>query len=132
MRASWRYGLLTAVLLAAALGGGSFAQEEPQPPPRKAFKGLPDAPKPTAKYPGNDLAGIGEHDARTKVAVSDPPWRGVGRLDSHAGHCTAALIGPDLLLTAAHCVFDPSTRRILNISKRDGGWQVMQIYGPPN
>lgn len=33
-------------------------------------------------------------------------WRAVGRLDSRDGYCTATLIAPDLLLTAAHCVYD--------------------------
>lgn len=34
-------------------------------------------------------------------------WQSVGRLDaSGAGFCTATLIAPDLVLTAAHCVYD--------------------------
>lgn len=33
-------------------------------------------------------------------------WQAVGRLDYHEGYCTATLIAPDLLLTAAHCVYD--------------------------
>lgn len=35
-------------------------------------------------------------------------WQAVGRLDHHDGYCTATLIAPDLLLTAAHCVYDAS------------------------
>lgn len=35
-------------------------------------------------------------------------WEGVGRLDiSGKGFCTAALISDRLILTAAHCLFDP-------------------------
>lgn len=34
------------------------------------------------------------------------PWRAVGRLDSSSGYCTATLIAPDLVLSAAHCTFD--------------------------
>ena len=34
------------------------------------------------------------------------PWRAIGRLDSDAGYCTATLIAPDLVLSAAHCTFD--------------------------
>lgn len=33
-------------------------------------------------------------------------WQAVGRLDTGGGYCTATLIAPDLLLTAAHCLFD--------------------------
>lgn len=35
------------------------------------------------------------------------PWKAVGRLDtSSGGYCTATLIAPDLVLSAAHCTFD--------------------------
>jgi protease YdgD len=33
-------------------------------------------------------------------------WQAIGRLDHRDGYCTATLIAPDLLLTAAHCVYD--------------------------
>ena len=32
-------------------------------------------------------------------------WRAVGRLNTGSGFCTAALVAPDLVVTAAHCVF---------------------------
>ncbi len=37
-------------------------------------------------------------------------WEGVGRLNlGTRGFCTAALIAPDLILTAAHCLYDKQT-----------------------
>ncbi|KMK65597.1 serine protease [Puniceibacterium sp. IMCC21224] len=37
-------------------------------------------------------------------------WEGVGRIDMPGGLCTGVLIGPDIVLTAAHCVAGRSAR----------------------
>lgn len=39
-------------------------------------------------------------------------WAAVGRLDTGVSFCTATLIAPDRVLTAAHCLFGPDARRL--------------------
>ncbi len=54
-------------------------------------------------------------------------WASVGRLiiDYGAGFCTATLIADDLILTAAHCIYDPETGRKYDIAGYEfqAGWR---------
>lgn len=53
-------------------------------------------------------------------------WDAVGRLDLNGqGLCTGALIAPDLVLTAAHCLYDPETRTKLDPTTIEflAGWR---------
>ena len=40
---------------------------------------------------------------------ADRQWQAVGRVETGTGFCTGTLIAADLVLTAAHCLFDPET-----------------------
>ena len=45
-------------------------------------------------------------------------WEAVGRLDIDGkGFCTGALIAPDIVLTAAHCLFDKTTHQQIDATR---------------
>ena len=52
---------------------------------------------------------------RARVDLRELPWRGIGKLQAVAGSlrmtCTAAVIGPRTVLSAAHCLFNARTQR---------------------
>lgn len=59
--------------------------------------------------------GIGSSDERVAVDSAAWPWQAIGRLNrSGGGFCTATLIAPAAVLTAAHCLWDPRREARVN------------------
>jgi V8-like Glu-specific endopeptidase len=61
------------------------------------------------------LPGIGSHDPRIRVDPDVGPWRAVGKLQAASIDfrtlCTATLVGPSTVVTAAHCLFNRRVQR---------------------
>lgn len=53
-------------------------------------------------------------DRRVPVDPNQPPWDAVAKVQTNiGGHCTGVLIAPSVVVTAAHCLYNPRTRSLL-------------------
>ncbi len=60
------------------------------------------------------LPGVGPFDRRLAVDVRLPPWNAIAKVQTNiATRCTGALVGPDTVMTAAHCLYNRRTRALL-------------------
>lgn len=57
-------------------------------------------------------------DSRQPLTDRSTPWGAIGRLTRPHMTCTATLVGPDLILTAGHCVVDAKTHKIITANYR--------------
>lgn len=63
------------------------------------------------------LPGVGADDRRAPVSINEAPWRSIVRIQTNlGGRCTGVVVAPTRVLTAAHCLLNPRTRRLFPAS----------------
>jgi V8-like Glu-specific endopeptidase len=109
------------------LGIWASVSAEPQTPPKFTKvenpgefklegKGEPSVLNQKEKLPGERVI-IGSKDDRIPMTSRDYPWSAIGKIegigaDGGGYSCTGTLIAEDVVLTNAHCVVNPKTRKV--------------------
>jgi V8-like Glu-specific endopeptidase len=79
-----------------------------------------------AALAGASVAAAEGRLVRLDTGAAGRGWEAVGRINlGRAGFCTGALIAPDLVLTAAHCLYDPDSGRPVALGDIEflAGWR---------
>jgi protease YdgD len=59
-------------------------------------------------------AGAGIAGTRVPVDPNAAPWNAIAKVQTNTGtRCTGVLVAPSVVLTAAHCLYNPRTRALL-------------------
>ncbi len=147
-RGPW-FLLLALVALAAAFAvffatSSSLADVPAQNPAHSEGRGFVYTPDDTyPDFPPKDLdssAGLGPLTvigADERVQITDTasyPWRAVTWLFLYdqfglEGTCTGTFVGPDVVLTAAHCLYDPVSGWFTDVGVVPGANGLVEPYG---
>lgn len=66
--------------------------------------------------PRSTIPGVVGEDGRHSVDRSLLPWRAMGRVQTEGISCTGTLIGNRTVLTAAHCLYNPRSQKMMPAS----------------
>lgn len=88
----------------------------------------PEMPKSEAQELRHDInAYVG--DRRQDLNSNKAPWTAIGRLSTPRNtNCSATLIGPDLVLTAAHCILDKEGQFVQGNYQFQAGYNRGQMF----
>jgi V8-like Glu-specific endopeptidase len=117
-------------------GGGARGQQSPVSEPRSysSFSAddiLPGAPSPDAPRTVGERSVIGADERLQITDTTVYPWRAIAYLalydteGNEVSGCSGTFVGPNVLLTAAHCLWDPKsgfTADIAVVPGRDAGF----------
>ncbi|MCH8901615.1 MAG: trypsin-like serine protease, partial [Chloroflexi bacterium] len=124
--------LTVACAATGAAGGGSQGltayapgEEGDQPPRREAAAARDSA----------DIRAVIGVDDRTQITDTEVyPWRAIAYLEMYRDGaidslCTGTFVGPDALITAAHCLYDPVLGWVEDIAVVPGKNGLFESYG---